>query len=78
MTFAEFNELWLNRKVRRYALIQAIDIETISGWSCKNEILLLSPVRYLFSMVHNNGYIPRGGKEDLISIAIAGIVSVAR
>ena len=44
------------------------------------ELLLLCLVRYLFSMVHANRFLPRSSKEDVLSrsIIIVGNVSIAR
>ena len=35
-------------------------------------------VRYLLCVVHGNRYLPRGSKEDVLSITIVGNLSVVR
>ena len=44
----------------------------------KKKYLLLHLDGYLFSMAHDNEYLPRGSKENALSITVAGNVSVSR
>ena len=44
----------------------------------KKTFLLLHLYGYLFNVAHGNRYLPRGSKENVLSITIAGKVSVSR
>ena len=44
----------------------------------KKTFLLLHRYEYLFSVAHGIRYLPRGCKENVLSITIAGKVSVSR
>ena len=59
--------------VTRDALCQAIDIYIFPDKVGKNTFLLLHLDGYLFSMAHCNRYLPRGIKENVLSITINGI-----
>ena len=44
----------------------------------KMKCLVIYLDRYLFSVVNGNKYLPRGSKENILSITIAGNVTMAR
>ena len=55
-------------------LYQTIDM--FSDEIVKIKFLLLFLVRYLLCVAHGNRYLPRGSKEDVLSITIAVNVSI--
>ena len=57
------------------ALCLAIDI--LPDEVGKSKFLLLHPDGYLFSVGHGNRYLPRGNKENVLFITIAGHESVS-